>query len=59
MDKQLFFAVWDLSELRMLIKSFMFKGYKSSNYYNYVDGDLACYYGYFELIKKKTINIHS
>ncbi len=57
MDKQLFFTVWCLPELRQLIKSFMYPGKKMANYYNYRNGDMASRHGYLQLIMEKSANL--
>ncbi len=54
MDKQLFFAVWDLPEMRRLIKTFMYPGKKTASYYSYQNGDIASYHGYLHLIKERS-----
>jgi hypothetical protein len=55
MDKSLFFAVWDLSELRQLIVSFMYPGKRSSTWYNYKKGDMAILHGYYALINERRL----
>ncbi len=54
MDKQTFFAVWDLPELRHKIKSYMFPHKKTANYYDYRNGDMASYHGYLRLIIERS-----
>ncbi len=57
MDKQLFFAVWDLPELKHLIKSKMYPGKRTSNYYDYRNGDMALHHGYVRLVHEKSAEL--
>ena len=53
LPKSLFFAVWNLPELRGLIKSFMWPGQRSANWYDYINGDAAYRRGYTEFIRER------
>lgn len=59
MDKALFLSVWSLDYVRHIIKSYMYPNKRTHNYYEYTNGDMACYYNYIGLIQEKKTLIYT
>ena len=55
LPKELFFAVWNVPELRGLIKSHMWPGQASANWYDYKDAQAAINNGYYELCIQRSL----
>lgn len=47
------FEVFSNKDVLGKIKSYMYPGKRTCNFYEYVDGDMAAFYGYLSLIKEK------
>lgn len=55
-SEEWFFSVLSNNDIWRELKKWMFPNKRSSNYYNYISGDIAIHYNYLSLMKETTLD---